>query len=491
MQDDLPPCEADGLMSQLPEVEKPSGLIQFKQSSVIQPVGISERIEVAFWDVEGKSIDKDIEGELLMETDESTIVEEIGPIVEGRAEVVVKFKTPGVHEIRGSLVNDAQRVGKVEYMAYEAKIPIWNMEIAEEDLQLILDNPGERQKVPCELTIDGAAYLSLVRIHGGSSRYYLKKSFRFDLAGGLALPGGNNHLILRAEWADKTLFRNYLGLEMYRQGTWLPASQAQIVHFRINDRYYGVMWQVERVDGDFLRSRSINPEGSLYEADPEQEFWIPGANLTPLSHDSFYPHVYQHQKGDIEYDDLIDLIEDTLQLPQRKFVREIGREVNVNDVLVYLATNAVFQNHDHVKKNYYLYRDPVGSETRWTIIPWDLDLTFGHLWTEEDDILSEEIVVDATLYMGKRVAEHDYYNQLTSRLLGVPEFEERFLEYVDHIAEEVMTEEFIDRHIDNVLCRAGWDILADERKRATNEEYMDRVEEILFFVEKRREFILP
>ena len=490
--DNLSFCESDGgLLPDLPELNPPYGNVQFDQSAAQQPVGVSERIEVTFLDPEGKDVDKNIIGELRLETDEFTFVEESGPIVEGRSEVVVRFETPGVHEIKGSIVHEERRVGKIEYLAYDARIPIWNMTISDEDLDFIMENPGERHKVSCVLTIDGVSYLSLVRIHGGSSRYYRKKSFRFDLASGLTLPNGSNHLILRAEWADKSLLRNYLGFEMFHQGTWLAASETEIVHFRINDRYYGVMWHVERVDGDFLRSRGMNPEGSMYEADPEPEFWVPGGNLTPLRRDDLYPHVYDHKKGNIVYDDLIVLIEDTLQRSSKRFNQTILEEVNVNDVLVYIAANAVFQNHDHIKKNYYLYRDPVGSDTRWTIIPWDLDLTFGHLWTPEDDILSEEMFFDGSLYMGEEVPEHSYYNQLISRLLGVPEFEDRFLDYVDYLADNVLTRDFIDKRIEHILCLAGRDILADPRKRASNEEYLDRVDELRLFVEKRREFILP
>lgn len=71
---------------------------------------------------------------------------------------------------------------------------------------------------------------------------------------------------------------------MVRNGTWLEVPDAEPVHFRINNRYYGVMWRVERIDGDFLRLRELNTKtGSLYEADPANERALPGGNLAPLT----------------------------------------------------------------------------------------------------------------------------------------------------------------------------------------------------------------
>ena len=365
------------------------------------------------------------------------------------------------------------------------------MEIDEDDLDFILENASESHKVSCVLTIDGVSYQSLVRIHGGSSRYYRKKSFRFDLASGSTLPNGSNHIVLRAEWADKSMLRNYLALETFRYGTWIPTPEAQIVHFRINDRYYGAMWHVERIDGDFLRSRGINPEGSMYEADPEPEFWMPGANLTPLRYDELYPHIYQHQKGSIDYDDLIELIEETLQLKEEVFDREFKRASMSVRCLSIWRPMRLFRIKITSRRITISTGNPVGVDTRWVVFPWDLDLSLGHLWTEEDDILSEELFFDGSLYVGQRVPEHSYYNQLISRLLGVPAFEERFLEYTEYIAENVLTPDFIGKRIDNVLCLAGRDIMADERKRAPEEEYLDCVDEIRLFVNERRDFILP
>jgi spore coat protein H len=156
----------------------------------------------------------------------------------------------------------------------------------------------------------------------------------------------------------------------------------------------------------------------------------------------------------------------------------------VDQYLVYLATMAVIQNTDHIKKNYFLYRDPDAADDRWIIIPWDLDVSFGHLWTEEHDVWDE------TMFFDEPVEFTNYRNHLIEKLLIQPPFLVRYYDFVDHILDTTFTPEFINGRIENALCRGTPDIIADEKKRAENTEYLDRVQELRDFVDKRRAFIL-
>ena len=224
----------------------------------------------------------------------------------------------------------------------------------------------------------------------------------------------------------------------------------------------------------------------MYEADPESECFTPGGNLTPLQSDADYRCVYSLQKGVLDYTDLIALIEEALLLPEEEFELKINDIVCVNDMLVYFAFMAIIQNHDHIKKNYYLYRDPDLTDDRWTIFPWDLELTLGHLWTESNDVLDETIFTDRPLSFG---ATTPPTNALFNRLYAIPVYQQRFDEMVSHLLETVFTESFINERIDNILCRASYDIIADQNKRADNSEYLRRVEELKTFIRKRRSFI--
>ena len=488
VEQDYPECSTTTQAFVPADVLPATGLVRFDTSAQYQPLAYEEVLLVKIFTPSSEALDVNVQGPLSVDGGEGVTVLSVGDIIAGQAEVLVRYDQPGKQRIRGWLAEPDGRSGQLEVEVYLPQVPVWQITIDPADLALITDNPSTRIYVPIELLVSGTSYPSEMRLHGGSSRSYPKKSYRIDLDDG-ALEDGSNHIILRAEWRDKSLLRNYLGLEMFRAATWLPTPKATLVHLRINRRYYGVMWHVERIDGDFLRSRGLNTNASMYEADPAPDFWQPGGNLTPLPSIGHYMEVYDHKKGDLNHDDLIELIEQTLQLPMKEFSEEVIEEIDVDSVLVYLAGTALLQNHDWVKKNYYLYRDLLGVKNRWFIIPWDLDITFGHLWSEDLDILGETLFFDGHPYFGAPSPGDGIHNQLARRLWQYPELDERYWQFVDHLMATVFRADFFDPLIDNILCRAAPELISDKSMRASLDEYLMRVDEVRTFVDERRRFI--
>lgn len=484
----LPSCTPypDGFRQ--PELAAASGDIELYPSALLQPLGAAAHIAIRVKDDLGNT-DTAASGLLQASLWPSGEILSLSPLDNGRAELVLRFHRPGIHRVTVALEGGQFRHGQVELKAYETQLPIWELKLAEEDLARILAQFTERIYVPAQLTIEGVKYAAQARLHGGSSRHFPKKSFRIDLEDGRTLPNGSNHLILRAEWRDKSLLRNFLASEIFRQGTWLPVPEAKPVHFRMNGRYYGLMWHVERIDGDFLKRRGLNTSGSMYEGNSPSPYNPPGANFTPLASLEAYRQVYEHKKGPTDYQDLVELIEKTLQEPEETFAEKAWQALKVDDFLVFMAALAVLQDNDHVRKNYFLYRDPLSQDARWTIFPWDLDLSLGHLWSAQNGILDERIITQKSPYVGQQVPEHQFYSQLMTRLWQIPEFDERFRLMARRLVEKTFTLAFINKRIDNVLCRAAPEILADTRMRAGHDEFMGRVEELRHFVTARRAYI--
>ena len=327
-----------------------------------------------------------------------------------------------------------------------------------------------------------------MRLHGGSSKTFPKKSFRLNLAKDQRLVDGRRKLILRAEYADKTLLRNFTAYDLLRHATWLPASRTRHVHVRLGAEYHGVMLHPDRVDGHFLEDNVLSDKGSLYEADPPFEFSVPGGNLTLPKAPRSYGDIYQQHEGKLDYQDLIELIEVVLRLPDKEFAENADRVIKVDDVLVYLAFTTVIQNHDWVKKNYYLYRDPKAIDSRWSMIAWDLDLTFGHLWTKENDVFDEQIFLDGNPYIGMYDG-YDFFNQLVDRLLWVKPFRQRFRAFIAHLIAGRFSGKFLQPRIDNALCRMQPDLLADTKKRAKNDELSGRFQELRDYIPARQAWL--
>ncbi len=460
-----------------PAVAAPTGVLRLESSGSLVATGVVSVLDlIALTAVDGTR-DMTVNGAVTLDLGAGATVLGLTAMEAGRARATIRVDQAGPFTATARL---GARTGTNQLVAYTSQLPVWELTVDPVLLAMITAMPYERIKVDAVLTIDGTPYPGKVRLHGGSSRDYPKKAFRFDLASGLTLAGAD-HLILRSEWNDKSQLRNWLGFAVFREGTWLPTPDAELVHFRINDRFYGVMDHVERIDADFLRAHGMNIEGSLYEADPANRELPPG-NLEPLQPDD-YPLVYQQHLGPPDYSDLLALIEGTLQLPPGDFEATLPGELAVDDYLIYLATMAVLQNYDHMRKNYYLYRGPARREG-WQVLPWDLELTFGHLWSEENDVLEERIVTDGDPFIG--TGSSVLFNQMVDRVLAIPELRQRFLTLARRVAATTATPAWIEARLDHAVCLAMPELIADPRRRATTEEYLGRVREIVDFVAARR-----
>ena len=467
------------------KLKHPKGSLELEASAVLQPIGEEETVRVSVRDAKGKQ-DAAAEGALNITTDPGIVVVTSQQVKGGTADVVLKVTKAGPHTLTATLADG--RAGHIKLWGFKTQLPIWRVDADPADIATLYANPLEKIWIPATLTVAGETHTGKMRLHGGSSRTFSKKSFRLNLDKNQPLADGRRKLILRAEWVDKAMIRSYLAYEVVRHGTWLPASRLTYVHLRLGARYHGLMLHPDRVDKHILTDHNLNPNGSLYEADPPFEKSVPGGNLTVAKAAADYKVLYQHHEGTLNYVDLIELIEVVLQLPDAQFADNIDRVVKVDDVLVFLAMSAVIQNHDWVKKNYYLYRDPTATDSRWTIIPWDLDLSFGHLWTPEEDIFDEQIFTDGNPYVGMNIGQL-FFNQLADRLFNVKRFRTRYRSFLAHLLEKTFDKAFLEPRMNNALCRMQPDMLADDGKRAKNQEVRSRVQEVRDFVVARRAWL--
>ncbi len=316
-------------------------------------------------------------------------------------------------------------------------LPAWSLDVDPLDLQRMINTPKEDIFVPCRLAVDGTAYAQgcRVRLRGGSSRAFPKKSFRITFDSGVPHPGINRKINLRAEFNDRTSLRNFLAVQTLRRLTAVPAPSARFVRLTVNGAYYGLMAEVDVVDEHFLEAQGLAPDAPTYEADPPVTLSDQGAGaLVPLPDRSLYAQVYDKKVGpSSDYGDLVGLIEGAIwpdYLSSRAggpAAARIGARVDVGEYLDYLAAMALLQNHDHIRKNYYLslLPRPQGAP-RWVAIAWDMDLTFGCLWDEGAMItLCDTQTFDADPARGRLpdgieggYPAQYFYNQLSHQFLA-------------------------------------------------------------------------
>jgi len=385
------------------------------------------------------------------------------------------------------------------------------LEVESSDWRALIQDPYAQDLAkPCGLEVGGARYdeVCQVSLHGGTSREFRKKSLRVELPEDAPYPGYARKTNLRAEYNDPSFLRNWLGLQLFRRMTGIPTPRARFVKLELNGEYYGLMVEMERIGGKFLREHGRDELQSMYEPDPDRHLFADGASaFVPLPDPALYPLAYQKHTGvEGDYSDLRALIEGALAgdweesqalgVGQTRRLREL---LDVEGFIDYLAVMALLQNHDHVKKNSYLswQRDARGA-WRWEIYPWDLDLTLGCLWDEAtQDTLCDSLTLDEDPIRG-RIPEGEPliypflpFANLMIHLVAQDPALRSFLGWrVCQMLDDRFWWERLPVYLDamEVVAREG----ASEDRRDLNETPQDHaqaVEQLRTFLRKREQFL--
>ncbi|MCA9169081.1 MAG: CotH kinase family protein, partial [Planctomycetales bacterium] len=277
---------------------------------------------------------------------------------------------------------------------------------------------------------------------------------------------------LNTTYTNKDYMRQVLAFDAY-DAAGLPASEAFAVRVNRSGEFYSVSVLVEQPDEDMLSREGLDPNGALYKM-----------------YNAFTSGSSSVEKKTRQYEGNADLIEFVTQinsLAGEQLRNYVFDNVNIPSVLNYLATTAIIQNNDQMAKNYYLYRDSNGTG-EWSILPWDLDLTFGLHFMSNDSILDDVIWADKdnfTTFAGVTIwpshpfvgdQEHPAnrnWNRLIDALYEVPEFREMYLRRLRTLMDELlqapgtaMENRYFETQIDNYAQQMAADVQLDYDKWA-------------------------
>lgn len=256
-----------------------------------------------------------------------------------------------------------------------------------------------------------------VRIHGGVSQGYPKKSFGITLESPLEFPGLHKgaHWVLNAAYIDRSLMRHKLAYDLFLSlaSTNAPrfAASSQFVEVFLNGKYNGAYLLMERVDGHLLNLHAFNSNdtthASIYKAVDH------GANFAQLGH----PGYEQREPDPLQFPywgplDRFDKFVSTS--PDAAFFHPetgIATRLDLDNAIDFHLLVLLTCNLDGIDKNFMIARDwtPPGSKPRFFFIPWDYDGTFGRNWDSSP--------VPPSFWLS---------NHLFDRLLGHPAYARKF-----------------------------------------------------------------
>lgn len=244
----------------------------------------------------------------------------------------------------------------------------------------------------CSLFYDGEFYDNVgVNVHGQSTRGFPKKSYDLEFNPGFNFRWSDaaprvGDLNLLTTWADKAHMRNALAHETYRDAG-APCHFAFPVRVQQNGSFFSVANVVEDAGGDWLERLGLDPRGALYKM-------YNSATSTADAEKKTRKH-----EGTA---DLAALIAGMSQGSATAVQTYFYDNLDVPEMIDFLAAKIITADTDCCHKNYYLYRDSDGTG-EWQAMPWDVDLSFGRVWTCGSPCLNyfdETIYTTQSLFIG-------------------------------------------------------------------------------------------
>lgn len=306
----------------------------------------------------------------------------------------------------------------------DTALPIFHWFMKPEDYQAALDHLSTDETEPAVLYHDGVLYDNVqVRVRGATAREYAKKHWKFKFPRGHdfyapdLIPVPVDQFNLQGNWSDKSYLREILAFETFRDaGT--PSLTAFPVRVEINGEFYSLSTYLESMDEDYLARHNIDENGAWYKA------FGPATINSPMTD---YEKKTRLLEGHADLDAFFDGIHYAAGADLTTYIFD---NIDVPAMVNYLAVQALIHNGDHIRKNYFLYRD-TGGTRRWTMHPWDMDLTFGRNW-ENNTVLNDVI-------RGDRAPDQPRDNRIIQQLFNDPFFMEMYYRRLRTLMDQFLT----------------------------------------------------
>lgn len=297
------------------------------------------------------------------------------------------FRTKaGFKIVRISTIGDVDRIITYnnryykEYNFITTSIPIINVNTVKKD-----KNNESIVSVEVIDEYDKNTYYTEFKIRGGVSRNYEKKSYTVKAIDNQKMDilnlGDNSKFVLNSLYEDDSKIRDVLAWDiwsnMQSDNTTYNRINAQMKHVElVMDNKYQGLYCLQQYINETVVDFQEEEEGTIYKViswempeglPPNKKLWS-GVEIN-----------YSNRPTDMKWDDFADLLNVVNNNCGDTFNKEIAEIVNMNNIIDYYLFTELIYARDNTWKNMFLsFRD---SEL--TVIPWDLDISFGLNWSGE------------------------------------------------------------------------------------------------------------
>lgn len=245
-------------------------------------------------------------------------------------------------------------------------------------------NPDTSTRVRISLAHGSEFYDNVgADIHGQSTSGFPKRSYNLDFPTDHFFRWQQDQprvadLKLLTNYADKTKVHSTMAYQLLRDAG-VAAHFAYPVRVQRNGQFFAVAEVVEDADEGYLERARLNPEGALYKM---YNYVVP--NLPPGG--SGYEKKTRRTENAADLNAVASGLAQTGEALLRYGFDNVNLPATVNHLAAYTMTSAT----DVAHKNYYVYRNTTGTG-EWQLLPWDLDLSFGRVWTSDFNYFNDRV----------------------------------------------------------------------------------------------------
>ncbi|MEO8350383.1 MAG: CotH kinase family protein, partial [Chthoniobacteraceae bacterium] len=255
-----------------------------------------------------------------------------------------------------------------------------------------------------------------IDLHGQSSAGFAKKSYDLDFNEDNRFEWSSvgkrvKDVNLLTNWGDKSKTHNVMTHEAMAMiggvHHWCYQVRVQQVT-PVNAatpaaHFWSIADMMEDGDDDFMERNGRDPDGALYKIYDN----LSGSGSAEKKTRTF------ENKSDL--DALIaGLNPGSPILARRRFAYD---NLDLPQCISYFVGLAIASSQDHGHKNYYVYRDTPGTR-EWSILPWDVDLSWGRNWLDASGYFTDTIFVNNDLDMYNSSQQGKGENRLYSLIVG-------------------------------------------------------------------------
>ena len=342
-------------------------------------------------------------------------------------------------------------------------LPHFHIRIDPDRLRRLQSNVWSDRYIPASLVGPQGRKTIRIRYRGNHTRDYPKKSYD------LVMSGRTYHL--NAEYDDPSLIRNALSFRFFEMiGVAAPKTLHCVLY--VNGVNQGVYLLIEAVKRSFFARRGIPIRSLVYAVNDRADFSLIDPDSLKRKRSLF--DGYRLIIGtDRDRRRLKSFIRNVNTLKGERFKRFIGRRLDFDQYLHWLAGAVLTGNYDGFDQNYALYEH--GASRRYRIVPWDYEGTWGR------NCFGKRVESDLVRIRG--------YNALTKNLLSHAEYRKKYKKLLARLLDTAFTKERIMPIAHRLYNQIREDVYRDVNRKWPISLFESEPRLIEHYLEERRRII--